>query len=215
MTPRHELPARQRELLGYIAEFVQDGRTPDLRELVRRMAVADFSGLDKSLLPLEKKGYVTIERSSRGRQRRVGFTDLGRMASMAGIPVLGQIPAGPLAEAVEEIEEWIDSTSGFLRSQPGDFVLVVKGDSMVGDGLLSGDRVLLRPGVQINNGEIAAVQIAQDDGTYSGTLKHVLARVNSANLRLRASNPSYEDVVVPAEKVSIAGVYRGMYRPYD
>ena len=203
MTFSPYLPPRQRELLERIAAFVRDGETPVLNEIVERMQLARISSLDNLLLPLEKKGLVTIQGGVRGRQRAIGLTPLGYAATQVGTPVLGQIPAGPIAEAMEEVEEWIKTPSELFSVQPGDFFLKVKGDSMIGDGIREGDRVLLRPNIQINNGEIAAVQISQDDGSYSGTLKHVFSRTNSKNLRLRASNPVYEDLIVPGEQVTI------------
>ncbi len=109
---------------------------------------------------------------------------------------------------------------------------------MIGDGILPGDRVLLRPDVEVRSGEIAAVQIAGDgsfeDGSLCATLKHVVfdawppsqehggpgraEEEGSGELQgitLRASNPKYGDLRVAASRVSIAGVYRGLVRSLD
>lgn len=79
---------------------------------------------------------------------------------------------------------------------------------MIGDGILPGDLVLLRPEEDVRQGEIAAVH-ARDE--YEGTLKHVI--VETHQVRLRASNPIYEDIIVPAaDWRGVAGVFRGLVR---
>ncbi len=85
---------------------------------------------------------------------------------------------------------------------------------MTGDGIREGDRVLLRPGLVADGGTIAAVQIADEAGRYEATLKHVHLLPQQNQVRLRASNPRYEDIVVPAETVEVVGVYRGLVRPF-
>lgn len=80
---------------------------------------------------------------------------------------------------------------------------------MIEDGILDGDRVLLRPGVALENGEIAAVLVGS---VCEATLKHVLQRPGSGRVTLRASNPRHRDRVVRAEELRIAGVYRGLVR---
>jgi len=79
---------------------------------------------------------------------------------------------------------------------------------MLGDGILPGDLVLLRPDIEVGQGEIAAVH-ARDE--YEGTLKHVFVEPNQ--VRLRASNPFYEDILVSAQDWrGVAGVFRGLVR---
>jgi repressor LexA len=215
------LTARQAELLEQIARSWRDGRAPQTSELITAMRVARESSLTDLLRPLERKGFITVEGGVRGRQRHIALTARGRTAAGLGLPVLGCIPAGPLREAFEDAQEWIDTAHALLPFQPGDFLLCVEGDSMIGDGILSGDKVLLRPQVQVQNGEIAAVQIQGEatelvaaDGTYCATLKHVHFSPEESLVRLRASNSQYEDLLVPAEAVSIAGVYRGLVRTH-
>ena len=79
---------------------------------------------------------------------------------------------------------------------------------MIGDGIQTGDLVLLRPGVEVRDGEIAAAYVG--DG-YEATLKHVHPLKDS--VRLRASNPAYPDLLIPKQEWrGVAGVYRGLVR---
>ena len=86
-------------------------------------------------------------------------------------------------------------------------MLRVHGHSMTGDGILPGDLVLLRPNIALSLGEIAAVQVGED-----ATLKHVHQQPGERVVTLRASNPDYQDMIVPADEVHIVGAYRGLVR---
>jgi repressor LexA len=80
---------------------------------------------------------------------------------------------------------------------------------MIGDGILEGDKVLLRPNVQAENGEIAAVIVGDD---HEATLKRVFFDERRSKIVLRASNPRYADRQVSPRSVRIAGVFRGLIR---
>jgi repressor LexA len=152
-------------------------------------------------------GFVQIQGGVRGKPRIITLTQIGKAANGFGLPVLGSIPAGPLREAIEQAEDWADNTNDILPSRAGDFLLRVQGDSMIGDGILEGDLVLLRPDVALHSGEIAAVQVNGD-----ATLKHFHQEPGNATVILRASNPLYDDIRVPAEEVQIVGAFRGLIR---
>ena len=213
------LPQRQQELLDQIAEDARAGRTPVIAELIASMGLARESSLTNLLTPLQRKGLIAIEGGVRGRSRIITLTSRGKMVAGFGLPVLGCIPAGPLREAIEEAEEWVDTAHALLPHRAGDFLLRVEGDSMIGDGILPGDKVLLRPGIEVRSGEIAAVQITGsdgfDDGGVCATLKHVHLDEAAQSITLRASNPRYADREVEAARVSIAGVYRGLVRSME
>lgn len=207
----NELTPRQAELLNQIARIVASGRTPLTAELQAAMAVSRESSLTDLLKPLKRKGYITVQGGVRGRQRIIELTPRGLATSGIGAPVVGAITAGPLREALCQSEEVVLSLSEAVGFRPGDFLLSVTGDSMSGDGILDGDRVLLRPDVTLHNGEIAAVQITEGE-QWQTTLKRVFAAPEWESVELRASNPAYESLWVPAEKIAIAGVYRGLLR---
>ena len=183
----------------------QPGFVPDL---VRTLGDAGESSLTATLRIMEREGFVTIRGGgAKGRSRMVALTSKGRFALGAGgLPLLGSIPAGPLAEAVATADEILEPNS-FLPWREGDFLLRVRGDSMTGDGIFDRDLVLIRPNVEIQQGEIAAVLIGEDHET---TLKHVFSKGHE--VVLHASNPDYPDRSFPAETVKVAGVYRGLIR---
>lgn len=204
-------PSRQQKRILEAVAWFEDRREPALVPgLLAQLKLAAESSLTPTLKILERKGLVVISGGgAQGRPRVIRLTGQGRHAvGRGGIPLLGSIPAGPLAEAVSEPDEFIEQDA-VLPWRQGDFLLRVKGDSMIGDGILDGDKVLLRPGVECEPGEIAAVLVGD---AYEATLKHVIPMPQEGTVRLRASNPGYRDLVAPVEEVKIAGVFRGLIR---
>lgn len=179
-------------------------------DLVACLNLSGASSIVPTLKIMERNGFVKIlGGGKRGKRCSIVFTPEGKQAAgVGGIPLLGSIPAGPLSEAIEHCEEIVD-LGATLAHQPGDFLLLVNGHSMTGDGILPGDKVLLRPGVQVRNGEIAAVHFGDQ---YLATLKHVCFNANGKAVTLRASNAEYPDVTIPGRELRIAGVFRGLVR---
>ncbi len=184
-------------------------------ELVGALGLAGRTSLVPTLRIMQRNGFLTLRSGGPGRDALVRLTPRGRLAvGGGGLPVWGSIRAGVLEEARAEPEAVWEEAAELLPHQPGDFLLKVEGDSMVGDGILEGDYVLLRPGVAVERGEIAAVQVGAESGEGAGGCEATLKRVypEGALLRLRAANPHYEDQLVPAAAVRVAGVYRGLLR---
>jgi repressor LexA len=157
-----------------------------------------------------RNGYLRLHGKPEGARRRAQVVQLTAKARHAlgigGLPLLGSIPAGLVSEAVAQAEEMVEP-GALLPWKPGDFLLRVRGDSMIGDGILDGDLVLLRPQVEVTQGAIAAACVGDE---REATLKRVFFEKDQ--VRLRASNPAYPDVMVPADVISFAGVFKGLIR---
>lgn len=197
-----------KRIASSLLDLEKQGEPGFVPDLVRSLGYAAESSLTATLRVMERRGLLSIHGGgARGRSRMVALTPAGRRALGAGgLPVLGAIPAGPLAEAVEESDD-IRNPGDLLPWKEGDFLLRVKGDSMVGDGIFDRDLVLIRPGVALEPGEIAAVVL---EDSHESTLKRVFPRGKS--VVLRAANPRFSDLTLPAETVRIAGVFRGLIR---
>jgi repressor LexA len=203
MTPAQERIAKA------VASFEREGRPLFVPALVEALGLAGESSLTPTLKIMERDGWLEIFGGGQRRAYRlVRLTRKARYAlGTAGLPLLGSIPAGPLQEALRQPAEILE-VGQLLPYRPGDFLLRAAGDSMIGDGIFNGDLVLLRPDVEVQRGEIAAVHAGDD---YGATLKHVFFEEN--HVRLQAANPVYEDIFVPAaEWRGVAGVYRGLVR---
>jgi repressor LexA len=217
-------------------------------DLVADLALKAESSLAPTLQRMARLGVLLLQGGgAKGRQRLIVSTEKGRLlaavSDRAGgfsapvsalriLPLLGAIPAGPLEEVIARGDSEVESVAvdELLRARPGDFLLRIKGDSMIGDGILDGDLVLLRPGIELAQGEIAAVITSGSGAECDSTLKHVhrcppaisagisvethseAEDTGGGQVILRASNPAYPDLVLAASTVRIAGVFRGLVR---
>jgi len=207
-TPSAEPTPAQRRILRAVATLERQQAPSFVPDLAKKLGLAGESSLTPTLQILERNGFISVlGGGARGRSRLIRLSPKGRFTlAIGGLPLLGSIPAGPLQEALADPDAILDDHE-LLPYRPGDFLLRVKGDSMTGDGILDGDKVLLRPGIDCAHGEIAAVLVGD---AHDATLKRVF--FEKENIRLRASNPRYKDIVVPAAGVKIAGVFRGLIR---
>ena len=205
------LTTRQREILQVIAGYLESGTPPSAAQLAEELGLAGESSVTPALKALEKKGYLSIQAGVRGRQRALQLTPRGRQElKQPGIPLVGSIPAGPLKEALAQPEEWVEKLQDLLPYREGDFLLRVQGDSMIDDGILEGDLVLLRPGISPAAGEIVAVAIGDE---YQATLKRLWFESARGEVRLVAANPRYPEQRYRADTIHVMGVFRGLIRP--
>jgi repressor LexA len=202
------LTSSQERVARVLADFAQEERPALVPDLVKELKLAGESSLTPTLQKMQRSGFIEVQRAGvQGRSRIIALTAKGRaLLGIGGLPLLGSIPAGALSEAVAQADEMLEPAQ-LLRNKPEDFLLRVRGDSMIGEGIFDGDLVLLRPHVPVPHGAIAAVCVGDD---REGTLKRVF--YEGETVRLQAANPAFQDVVVPAERVSFAGLLKGLIR---
>ena len=193
----HPLSPQQRKVFERLAEHqARTGETPELSAFARSLGI-HYVSLKQHLLALDRKGYLRFESRGRGRSPRLTLPE-----AVLGVPLLGAIPAGPLADPAALAE-------GVLRlpgMASGHFALRVAGDSMA-EALHDGDVVLLERRSPARSGEICAVRVDDDDVT----LKY-LDRLGGGELALRPHNPAYPTLLVGGARVQVDGVYRGLLR---
>jgi repressor LexA len=189
-------PAQRRVYERLRDHAARTGATPDLAEFARELGI-HYVSLKQHLQALDDKGWITFESRGRGRSPRLELP-----AEATGVPVLGSIPAGPLAEAVAHAEAWLPIPGLHGRG----FALRVAGDSMA-DLIQDGDVVLLEKRPTRRSGEICAVRVGDDEVT----LKY-LDRLDGGRWALRPHNPAYETLRVAGREIEVEGVYRGLLR---
>lgn len=125
------------------------------------------------------------------------------------VPVLGYIAAGSPIFADEQIEEWTEIPNMWNLKEGEVIVLRVKGDSMIGSRIYDGDKVVVMLQSEVENGEIAVVNVNGDEAT----LKRVKRAQNGQTI-LYPDNPSYEPIFINSEKARIIGkVVQVMFEP--
>ena len=192
------LSTAQTRIFSKLREYKQrTGDTPDLSAFARDLGM-HYVSLKQHIEALDKKGYLTFESRGRGRSPLLELPP-----EATGIPVLGNIPAGPLSEAVQEAESYLPLT-GMHNTH---FALRVSGDSMA-DLVQDGDIVLFKQEPKpLRSGEMCAVRV---DGSEV-TLKY-LDFLDESSYALRPHNPLYPTIKVAARDLSVAGVYQGLLR---
>lgn len=129
--------------------------------------------------------------------------------SVLTVPILGCIAAGQPILADDHIEEWIDIPNIWNLRQGEVFVLKVKGDSMIGSRIFEGDKVVVKIQQEVENGEIAVVNVNGDEAT----LKRV-KKTETGQVILYPDNPRYEPIFIADEKARIIGkVIQVMFEP--
>jgi SOS regulatory protein LexA len=125
------------------------------------------------------------------------------------VPVLGYIAAGLPIFAEEHIEEWTEIPNMWNLKDGETFVLKVKGDSMIGSRIYEGDKVIVKMQADVENGEIAVVNVNGDEAT----LKRV-KKTESGQVILYPDNPRYDPIFITNENARIIGkVVQVMFEP--
>jgi repressor LexA len=172
------LTPRQEEVLDLVLEALEKrGYPPSIREICDALGLSSTRGALRHLEALEKKGFITRAPGARAIQVRDALR-----GAVTYLPLVGEVPAGPLRHASEEVEEWVPVPARW--SGGGRFLLRVRGDSMTGDGIHDGDLVVVDPGSDARDGEVV---VALVDG--EATVKRLRRRRGA--VELQASNPAY------------------------
>ncbi|HSI72034.1 MAG TPA: transcriptional repressor LexA [Fimbriimonas sp.] len=201
------LTKKQQMILQYILDYVQkEGYPPSIREIGRDFQIGSLRGVTVHLDALERKGYIS--RSNTPRSIKVIHPAFQTESRVQMLPLLGSIAAGVPIAAQEHIEEMVPVPTEMVRHADGAFVLRVKGDSMIGDGILPFDLVVIRPQRTANQGEIIAALLGDE-----ATVKRI--DFTTKGVKLVSSNPAYEPIPIEREDAQIIGRVVGLIRDYD
>jgi repressor LexA len=200
------LTRRQREIYDYVCDFVANrGYSPSLEEIGKRFGLTSVATVHKHIQHLVDKGYL---QKAWNRSRSV--EPVPREDGAAGVcllPILGSVAAGQPIEAVEEGERV--AVPETLRGRASDcFVLRVRGESMIEDQIADGDMVVVEKRAEARNGETVVAMI---DGSEA-TLKRFYRK--GPVVKLVPANATMKPIELPAERVQIAGVIKGLLRQY-
>lgn len=195
---------RSREVYDFVRAYtLRHGYAPKLREIAGHLGIRSRGVVHRHLRALEDEGWLRIEPDRARGVRLRGRAAMGRALTL---PLLGRIAAGQPIEAIPGEDE-IDLSEFFVNRHR--FVLRVAGDSMIEDGILDGDMVVVEKRETAENGEIVVALI---DG-IEATLKR-LHKNRDGSLTLRPANASLPPMRYAASRVRIQGVVVGQFRSY-
>ena len=200
------LTTKQEQILRFLANYIEDiGYPPSIREIGKEFGIGSLRGVTVHLDALERKGF--IQRENTPRSIRVLDPHYQSSSHVALLPICGTIAAGTPIQAVENIEDYVPVPTELVKGIEKAFLLRVKGDSMIGDGIMPRDLVIIKPQTTANHGEIIAAMI--DD---EATVKRIHFKPNS--VQLMPSNPSFQPIEFKREDARIIGKVIGLLRDY-
>lgn len=185
---------RQKQILEYIEQIIlKYGYAPTLTEIAQHLGLSSLATVHEHLAVLEKKGLI---RRYRGAVRGIEVLEknedvIERMAaSFIELPVLGFIACGAPIEPYNDPNATIGVNANLVR--PGDlsFVLQAKGDSMIDDGILSGDYVVVREQKEANNGDIVVAVLKNGFATLKRYYRE------ASRIRLQPANSTMSPIYV-------------------
>lgn len=199
------LTRRQKEIWDYLDVYVEGhGYAPTLEEIGAHFGLSSLATVHKHLSNLERKGLITRRWNL---SRAIELTPPENPVEAIELPLLGEVAAGSPIEALET-EERLAVPVDFVRRPHSAFTLRVRGGSMVGEGILDGDFVVVESRSSADNGETV---VALVDGEATVKTFH---RQADGLIRLQPANPSMEPILAPEEKVEVRGIVVAVLRKY-
>jgi repressor LexA len=205
------LTARQQEIWNYLVEYVdRHGYPPTVREIGEQVGLASPSTVHAHLANLERAGLLRRDPTKPraleliGRERRDAAPADADMGDVSRLPLVGAIAAGGPMLAEQDIEEYVPMPA----TTKGDFLLRVKGESMIEAGILDGDLVIVQRAQDARNGEIVVALAGDDESADEATVKTFYRE--QGRVRLQPENSSLEPIY--AAHVQILGRVVGVFR---
>lgn len=182
-------------ILEYVNQFVQEnGYAPSVREIGAAVGLRSTASVSYHIQALQDKGLL-LSPGVKGRKRSIATG-----IRPGQIPVVGVVTAGIPILAVQNQEGTLS-----WEGEPGCFALKVRGDSMINAGILSGDKVVVRPQQTADDGQIVVAMIGDE-----ATVKRLSRR--NGEIWLLPENDAYEPI--DGSQAQIIGLVKGVVREY-
>lgn len=197
-----KLTPRQAEILAFIKDYQQEtGFPPTRSEIAKKMGFKSPNAAEEHLRALERKQAIQmVPGTSRGIRLPT--------PEHVGLPIVGQVAAGEPILAIESIDDYCDIPPSFFKPS-ADFLLTVKGDSMINIGINDGDLLAVHKTNTAIDGDIIVARIDDDV-----TVKRLLRGSSKHQLQLIAENDDFSPIKVDLREQSfeIEGISVGVIR---
>lgn len=196
---------RQKQILDFIKQHIQStGSAPTLREIADAIGVSSLATVHEHLQTLTTKGLI---KRRAGRVRSIDLKiPLNFSPSGMEVPILGFIAAGQPIEPYTDPNASMAIPNSFTSGKKRNYVLQVKGESMIEDGIMDGDYVVIEQTESANNGDIVVALLE----TGMATLKRYYKE--TTRIRLEPANAKMKPIF--AKNVRIQGKVSGLIRRY-
>jgi repressor LexA len=198
------LTKRQREILDYLNEFIQQhGYAPSLEEIGQRFGLSSLATVHKHLTNLQDKGFI---KRAWNRSRSVELVSSRVGGRSVELPLFGYVAAGSPFEAVVT-SETLSVPEDFVGRRKA-YVLRVRGESMIDEQIRDGDYVIVEDRRVADNGEMVVALLRGADVTLKKFYRE------NGHVRLQPANPAMQPMLLDADHVQIQGVIIGVLRRY-
>ncbi|RJP46118.1 MAG: transcriptional repressor LexA [Armatimonadetes bacterium] len=198
---------RQKQILDFIRQYIEKyGYSPTLGEIAESIGVSSLATVHEHLQALAHKGVI---KRFEGAVRGIELIDKKISATLKGVelPILGFIAAGQPIMTYTDPDATVNVPSHMVTGKKRSYVLQVKGDSMIEDGILDSDYVIIEEQVTANDGDIVVALL--ENGL--ATLKRFFREPN--RIRLEPANAAMEPIY--ATDVKIQGRCVGVIRRFS
>ena len=198
------LTRRQREILDYLKEFIDErGYAPSLEEIGRRFDLSSLATVHKHLMNLQEKGFI---RRAWNRSRSVELVQTRSGGRSVDLPLLGCVAAGEPIEAVVGAET-VTVPEDLVGSRET-YALRVRGSSMIDEQIRDGDLVVVEDRKVARNGEMVIALLDGSDVTLKTFYRE------KEHIRLQPANEALAPIIARPDAVQVQGVVIGVIRRY-
>ena len=205
------LTKKQRQILDFVETFVEtNGYSPSYEEIADHFGYNSLATVHEHLTNLEQKGFL---RKNYNKSRSLEVVRADLHAPALELPLLGTVAAGLPLEVTDQPEETLTVPHDMVR-RGNNYVLRVRGDSMIDEQIRDGDYIIVNSRQTAENGEMVVALVADGSpGGGSATVKKFY-REPGGRVRLQPANPTMQPMFFPAADVQIQGIVVGVIRKY-
>ena len=225
------LTHKQNQLLTFLIKRLEEnGVSPSYEEICKELSLKSKSGIHRIVKSLEERGYIerlknraraiAPKKNPNGQPYISNIINLNKEFSKSKnqnlslenntyfnkIPLLGKIAAGTPIEAISNYDNFIEIPNNTLSDDS--YALTVEGDSMIDEGILDGDVVVIDKKAEVTNGDIVVALIDKEEAT----LKKLRKRGDS--IALEPANKNYKTQIYGPDRVIIQGKLKTLIRNY-
>jgi repressor LexA len=199
------LTKKQRQILDFVESFVgSNGYSPSYEEIADAFDYSSLATVHEHLTNLETKGFL---RKNYNKSRSLEVVQADLHAPAVELPLLGAVAAGLPIEAVAE-QETITVPHDMVR-RGNNYVLRVKGDSMIDEQIRDGDYIVVNSRETAENGEMVVALVHEEGATVKK-----FYRERDGRVRLQPANPTMLPMYYSGDAVRIQGIVVGVIRKY-
>lgn len=202
------LTPKQKMVLDFIESHLEEhGFAPSQMEIAKNFGFKSLGTVQNYLVRLERQGF--LRKSAWNARRGMQPVRAEALVQAVPLPLVGRVAAGSPIEAISTHETIEVPASMVGRGEH--FVLRVKGSSMIDEGILDGDFVVIRKKAEAHNGETVVALIGNE-----ATIKKFYRR--NGNVELHPANPAYHPLIIESmvdSEFRIEGVLVGVIRRFD